>query len=105
VIALGTPKWKMMFYQKNFWTIAEVIVAKGLASIHFEKYSTATTTYFNFPCAGGSVTNKSKPHLCSGQVGRISCVKDEGCFWSLTHFSQFSHFCTKSAASKAAFGQ
>jgi hypothetical protein len=27
--------------------MAEVIVARGLASIHFEKYSTATTTYFN----------------------------------------------------------
>jgi hypothetical protein len=31
-----------------------VIVARGLASIHFEKYSTATTTYFKFPRAGGS---------------------------------------------------
>jgi uncharacterized membrane protein len=26
--------------------VAEVIVARSLASIHFEKYSTATTTYF-----------------------------------------------------------
>jgi hypothetical protein len=26
--------------------VAEVIVAKGFASIHLEKYSTATTTYF-----------------------------------------------------------
>jgi hypothetical protein len=47
----------------------EVIVARGLASIHFEKYSTATTTYLRFPCAGGSGPSKSKPHLCSGQVG------------------------------------
>jgi hypothetical protein len=31
-----------MFYQKNFCTVAEVIVAKGFASIHLEKYSTAT---------------------------------------------------------------
>jgi hypothetical protein len=53
---------------KNFWTVAEVIVARGLASIHFEKYSTATTTYFKFPCAGGSGASKSRPHLYSGQV-------------------------------------
>jgi hypothetical protein len=58
--------------QKNFWTVAEVIVAKGLASIHFEKYTTATTTYFKFPCVGGSGPNKSRPHLCNGQVGLIS---------------------------------
>jgi hypothetical protein len=29
--------------------VTEVIVAKGFASIHLEKYSTATTTYFRFP--------------------------------------------------------
>jgi hypothetical protein len=45
---------------------AEVIVARGLASTHFEKYSIATTTYFKFPCAGGSGPNKSRPHLCNG---------------------------------------
>jgi hypothetical protein len=28
--------------------MAEVIVAKGFALIHLEKYSTATTTYSNF---------------------------------------------------------
>jgi hypothetical protein len=28
--------------------VTEVIVAKGFASIHLEKYSTATTTYFKF---------------------------------------------------------
>jgi hypothetical protein len=28
--------------------VAEVIVARGLASIHFKKYSTATTTYLKF---------------------------------------------------------
>jgi hypothetical protein len=43
------------------------MVARGLASIHFEKYSTATMTYFKFPCAGGSGPNKSRPHLCNGQ--------------------------------------
>jgi hypothetical protein len=48
VIAFGTLKRQTMFCQKNFCTVAEVIVAKGFASIHLEKYSTATRTYFNF---------------------------------------------------------
>jgi hypothetical protein len=65
---------------EEFWTVAGVIVAKGFASIHLEKYSTATTTYFKLPYAGGSGPNKSRPHLCNGQVGCISCVRDEGCF-------------------------
>jgi hypothetical protein len=65
---------------EEFWTVAEVIVAKGFASIHLEKYSTATTTYFKLPCAGGSGPNKSRPHLYNAQVGCISCVRDEGCF-------------------------
>jgi hypothetical protein len=52
--------------------VAEVIVAKGFASIHLEKYSTSTMTYFKFPCAGRSGPNKSRPHLCSGQVGCIN---------------------------------
>jgi hypothetical protein len=54
VIAFGTPKRQTMFCQKNLCTVAEVIMAKGFASIHLEKYSTATATYFKFPCAGGS---------------------------------------------------
>jgi hypothetical protein len=84
--------------------MAEVIVAKGFASIQLEKYSTATTTYFRLPYAGESGPNKFRPHLCNGQVGCISWVKDEGYFWSLAHFWQFSHFCSKSATSEAAFG-
>jgi hypothetical protein len=47
--------------------VAEVFAAKGFASIHLEKYSTATTTYFRLPYAGGSGPNKSRPHLCSGK--------------------------------------
>ena len=54
VIAFGTPKRQTIFCQKNFWTVAEVIVAKGFASIHLEKYSTATTTYLRFPWADGN---------------------------------------------------
>jgi hypothetical protein len=37
VIAFGTPKRQTMFCQKNFWTVTEVIVAKGFASIHLKK--------------------------------------------------------------------
>jgi hypothetical protein len=52
----------MIFCQKNFWIVTEVIIASGLASIHyFEKYSTATTTYLKFCWAGGSGPNKSSP--------------------------------------------
>jgi hypothetical protein len=80
VIAFGTPKRQTMFCQKNFCTVVEVIMAKGFALIYLEKYSTATMTYFKFPWAGGSGPNKSKPHLCSGQVGCINWVRDEGCF-------------------------
>jgi hypothetical protein len=58
--------------QEKLLNWAEVIVARGLASIYFENYSTATTTYFKFPCASGSGPNKSRPHLCNGQVGWIS---------------------------------
>jgi hypothetical protein len=50
-----------MFCQKNFWTVAEVIVARGLALIHFGKYSTTTTTYFKFPCAGEAVQTNLGP--------------------------------------------
>jgi hypothetical protein len=48
------------------------MVARGLTSIHFEKYSTATTTYFKFPCAGGSRPSKSRPIFAMAkQVGLI----------------------------------
>jgi hypothetical protein len=104
MIAFRTSKWQMMLCQKNFWNVAKVMVARGLASIHFEKYSIATMTYLRFFFAGRSGPSKYKPHLCSGQVGWISCVKDEGCFWSLAHFWQFSHFCTRSTVSEAALG-
>jgi hypothetical protein len=39
----------MMFYQKNFWDVFEVITETTLASIHLVKYSTATKAYFRFP--------------------------------------------------------
>ena len=39
----------MMFYQKNFLIVSEVMFISGLASIHFVKYSTATAAYFTCP--------------------------------------------------------
>ena len=50
VRVLSTPNLQIMLYQKNFFTISEVIVASGLASIHLVKYSIATTTNL-FPLA------------------------------------------------------
>jgi hypothetical protein len=61
IIAFGTPKWQTIFCQKNLCIMAEVIEAKGFASIHLKKYSTATTTYFKFPYASGSGPIKSRP--------------------------------------------
>ena len=39
-----------MFYQKNFFIDSEVMVARGLASIHLVKYLISTTTNL-FPLA------------------------------------------------------
>jgi hypothetical protein len=45
VSSLGTPNLHMIFCQKNFLTASEVMLTRGLASIHLVKYSTATTAY------------------------------------------------------------
>jgi hypothetical protein len=60
--------------------VVEVIVAKAFALIHLEKYSTATTTYFNFPCAASIGPIMSILYLCKGHAGCISWVKDKGFF-------------------------
>jgi hypothetical protein len=66
---LQHPKLADDILLEIFWIVANVIVASGLASINFEKYSIATTTYLRFPWSGGSCPNKSNPHVCKGQVG------------------------------------
>jgi hypothetical protein len=71
-------------------TVAEVIVARGLTSIHFERYSTSTTTYFKFPRAGGSGPNKSRPNLCNGQVVVLAELKTKVVF-GLSHTSNSFH--------------
>ena len=78
VRVLGTPNLQIMFYQKNFFTISDVIFASGLASIHLMKYSMATTTNLFPPCDGGSGPTRSMPHLCWSQVGGMSCTAAEG---------------------------
>lgn len=83
----GTPKWEIMFCQQNFLIVAEVIVDNAFASIHLEKYSTATMAYFKFPCAVGIGPIMSIPHLYKGQVGCIDWIKDEGFFISCTPFT------------------
>jgi hypothetical protein len=42
---LGTPKRHTMFCQKNFCRAPAVISRSTLASIHLEKYSTATAAH------------------------------------------------------------
>jgi hypothetical protein len=75
---LGTPNLRTMFCQKNFLTDSDVIVASGLTLIHLVKYSTETITNSFPPCEGGNGLTRSIPHLCSGQVGGMSCVSAEG---------------------------
>ena len=75
---LGTPNLQIIFCQKNFFIVSDVIVASGLASIHLVKYSMATTANLFPPCDGGSDPTRSIPHLCRGQVGGISCMLANG---------------------------
>ena len=79
VKVLGTPNLQIIFYKKKIFTVSEVIVASGLASIHLVKYSIATTmNLFPPPCEGGSGPMRSMPHLCNGQVDRMGCTTAEG---------------------------
>jgi hypothetical protein len=55
--------------------VDEVIVASGLASIQFEKYSTATTTYIIFTWAGGSRPSKSSPHHCMAKWDELIALE------------------------------
>jgi hypothetical protein len=45
----GTPKRQIMFCQKNFCAVFDVMVNTALALIHFVKYSTATKANLRFP--------------------------------------------------------
>ena len=60
---LGTPNVQIIFCQKNFFTISDVILVNGLASIHLVNYSMATTANLFPHCDGGSGPTRSMPHL------------------------------------------
>jgi hypothetical protein len=51
---------------------AAAILTRGFASIHFVKYSTATTTNLYLPCAIVRGPTMSMPHLCNGHDGMMS---------------------------------
>jgi hypothetical protein len=57
----GTPNWQILFCQKNFWAVFDVIVDTALASIHLVKYSTATKVNLGFPLAVGNGPTMSSP--------------------------------------------
>jgi hypothetical protein len=67
----------MMFCQKNFCVVLEVIVVTALTSIHLVKYSMAMKVNFRLPCAVGSGPTMSSHQRCSGQVCAISFVSCE----------------------------
>ena len=99
VRVLGTPNLQIMFYQKNFFTISDLIVASGLALIHLVKYFMATTMNLFPPCDGGSGPTRSMPHLCKGQVGGMSCTTAEGFDWCGEVLWHAWHVLTISSAS------
>jgi hypothetical protein len=74
----GTPKRHIMFFQKNFCAVFDVIVDTVLASIHFVRYSTMTKVNFQLPCGVGNGPTMSIPQCCSGQVCAMSFVNCEG---------------------------
>jgi hypothetical protein len=72
--------------------VTEVIVAKGFTSIHLEKYYTATTTYFRFPCAGGSGPSKSRPHFATAKWAILIESKTKAVFDLLHIFDSLRIF-------------
>jgi hypothetical protein len=105
VSSLGTPNLQMIFCQKNFLIVAEVMVARGLASIHFVKYSTATTANLKLPWAVGSGPTMSIPQRCSVQVGVMSCDGAPGLRWCFAANWQALQVFTMCSASFMAIGQ
>jgi len=105
VRVLDTPNLQIMFYQKNFFTVSNVIFASGLASIHLVKYSMATTANLFPPCDGGSGPTRSMPHLCRGQVGGMSCTTAKDFDWCGEVLRHACHVITISSVSLMWEGQ
>jgi len=64
----GTPKWYTIFFHTKCVILWIVICATSSASIHFVKYSIATTRYFICLIAKGKGPRMSIPHVWNGQV-------------------------------------
>ena len=78
VRVLGTSNLYTMFCQKNFFTIFDVILASGFASIHLVKYLIATMANLLPPSEDVHGPTRSMPHLFNGHVGGMSYVSDTG---------------------------
>ena len=63
----GTPKRHNIFFHTKCWILRAVIYATGPASIHFMKYSMATTRYFICRTAKGNGPRISIPQVWNGQ--------------------------------------
>ena len=64
---LGMPKRHTKFFHTKLWILCAVIWAIGSTSIHFVKYSIATTKYFICLIAKGKGPKMSIPHVWNGQ--------------------------------------
>lgn len=71
--SFGTPNRQTIFFQINLCTAVEEIELSGSASIHLEKYSTATMVKrYPFRTVGNRPIISS-PHLAKGHTGAIGC--------------------------------
>src|SRR5262245_48475853 len=102
---LGKPNLQMMFFHMKLHTAASVIYAKASASTYLVKYSTATTSNFRCPGAGGNGPTMSIPHCSNGQVGAIGVNFDGGIREAVELTWQAGHLLMKSTESCNKVGQ
>ena len=62
----GTLKRHTIFFHTKCWTLWVVIYTTGSASIHFVKYSMATTRYFIYRTTRANGPRMSIPQVCNG---------------------------------------
>jgi hypothetical protein len=72
----GTPNRLIMFCEKNFWAVFDVIVDTALASIHLVKYSTAMKVNLRFPWAVGSGPPGGPPQRLAGFARPRDSIRD-----------------------------
>lgn len=82
---------QMMFFQTNYLTVAQVILGKCSASIHFEKLYIAAIKYSLFPWAFLRGPTRSMPHCMKGH-DPIRVLSSFACWWFISaylwHLSQ-----------------